>query len=182
MGRVKLATMWLGGCSGCHMSFLDLDELLIDLADQIDVVFGPLVDAKVYPEEVDICLVEGAVCNVENREWIERIRARTKVLIAFGDCAVTANVPAMRNPLPDSAQAVLARSYLENGDLNARIPAAPVLVPVLLPQVLPVHAVVPVDIHLPGCPPSAARIREVLTQLLAGQSVQLHGPEMLRFG
>ena len=32
MDRVRLATVWLGGCSGCHMSFLDLDEWLIELA------------------------------------------------------------------------------------------------------------------------------------------------------
>ena len=32
MDRLRLATVWLGGCSGCHMSFLDLDEWLIDLA------------------------------------------------------------------------------------------------------------------------------------------------------
>ena len=32
MERIKIATVWLGGCSGCHMSFLDLDEFLIDLA------------------------------------------------------------------------------------------------------------------------------------------------------
>src|SRR5215475_4231384 len=60
-GRLRLATVWLGGCSGCHMSFLDLDEDLIELAGKIDLVYSPVIDVKEYPLDVDVCLVEGAV-------------------------------------------------------------------------------------------------------------------------
>ena len=52
--KIRLATVWLGGCSGCHMSLLDLDEALIDLLACADLVYGPLVDAKEYPDDVDI--------------------------------------------------------------------------------------------------------------------------------
>ena len=97
MERIKIATVWLGGCAGCHMSFLDLDEFLVDIADKIQVVYSPIADVKEYPEGVDVCLIEGAVCNEDNLELIHKIRARTKVLVSFGDCAVTGNVPAMRN-------------------------------------------------------------------------------------
>ena len=46
MDRVKprkprLATVWLGGCSGCHMSFLDLDERLLDLAARVELCASP---------------------------------------------------------------------------------------------------------------------------------------------
>ena len=99
MGRLKFATVWLGGCSGCHMSFLDLDEWLIDLAQRIDVVYSPVADIKEYPENVDLVLVEGAVANEENLHMIQKVRARTKTLIALGDCAITGNVTALRNPL-----------------------------------------------------------------------------------
>ena len=47
--RLKLATVWLGGCSGCHMSFLDLDEFLIELVEKVDIVFTPVIDTKRYP-------------------------------------------------------------------------------------------------------------------------------------
>ena len=94
MERLKIATVWLGGCAGCHMSFLDLDEFLVDIADKIQVVYSPIADVKEYPEGVDVCLVEGAVCNEDNLELIHKIRQRTKVIVSFGDCAVTANVPA----------------------------------------------------------------------------------------
>ena len=99
MGRIRFATVWLGGCSGCHMSFLDLDEWLFELAAQADVVFSPLADVKEYPENVDLALVEGAVANEENLAMIRKVRGRTKTLVAFGDCAVTGNVTALRNPL-----------------------------------------------------------------------------------
>ena len=180
MERVRLATVWLGGCSGCHMSFLDLDEWLIELAERTDLVYSPLMDAKEYPENVDVVLVEGAVANEDNLEMIQRVRARTKVLISFGDCAVTGNVTALRNPL-GTALEVLRPVYVENGDLNARIPDDRVVVPVLLDRVTPVHSVVAVDHYLPGCPPPADRIRAVVESLLNGTAPQLT-KEQRRFG
>ena len=98
MSKLRLATVWLDGCSGCHMSFLDMDEALISLAEKVDLVYSPLVDAKVFPEDVDIALVEGAVSTEEDLHKIRVIRERTKTLVSMGDCAVTANVPSMRNP------------------------------------------------------------------------------------
>jgi NAD-reducing hydrogenase small subunit len=180
MDRVKFATVWLGGCSGCHMSFLDLDEWLMDLAAKIELVYSPIMDIKRYPDQVDVALIEGAVANDEHLELIHHVRRSTKILIGFGDCAVTGNVTAMRNGL-GSALPVLQRAYLEGADIQARIPSMPGIVPVLLDRVMPVHEVVPVDLFLPGCPPPASRIRLVLEQLLSGATVALSGND-LKFG
>jgi NAD-reducing hydrogenase small subunit len=135
---------------------------------------------KEYPENVDVVLVEGAVANDENLEMIHKVRARSKVLVSFGDCAVTGNVTALRNPLGVALE-VLRPVYAEHGDLNAKIPDEPEIVPVLLDKVTPVHAVVPVDVYLPGCPPPAERIKAVVDALLDGRSVKLP-EEMRRFG
>jgi NAD-reducing hydrogenase small subunit len=175
-----MATVWLGGCSGCHMSFLDLDEWLIDLAARVDLVYSPVADVKDYPEDVGLVLVEGAVANDENLEMIRTVRQNTRVLVSFGDCAVTGNVTALRNPL-GTALEVLRPVYAERGDLNAGIPDEPGIVPVLLDRVLPVHAVVPVDYYLPGCPPPAPRIRAVVEALLDGREPVLEGADR-RFG
>jgi NAD-reducing hydrogenase small subunit len=179
MARLKLATTWLGGCSGCHMSFLDLDEWLLDLAAQADIVYSPVVDTKVFPEGVDITLVEGAVANEEHLHMIGLIRQRTKILVSFGDCAVTGNVTAMRNSL-GAAEPVLRRAYLELADHHPGYPKEDIL-PVLCERVRPVHQVVPVDYFIPGCPPPAGRIRSVLEALLAGKTPMLEGVE-LKFG
>ena len=180
MDRVRLATVWLAGCSGCHMSFLDLDEWLIELAGRAELVYSPLADVKEYPEGVDVALVEGAVANEENLRMVRQVRARSKVLVSFGDCAVTGNVTALRNPLGVALE-VLRPVYLESGDLNARIPDEKGIVPVLLDRVQPLHAVVPVDFYLPGCPPDARRIRTVLEDVVAGKAPQLDAAQR-RFG
>jgi len=167
MSRPRIATVWLGGCSGCHMSFMDMDERLIQIASQVDVVFSPVVDRKAFPEDVDVTLVEGAVANVENLHMIQRVRKNTKLLVAFGDCAVTGNVTAIRNAL-GTALPVLDRAYCDPRDLNPGIPGDGI-VPRLLDRVLPVHQVVKVDAFLPGCPPPPDLIHTVLLDALAGK-------------
>ena len=114
--KPRVATAWLGGCSGCHMSFLDLDERLIELADKIELVYSPIADIKEFPENVDVTLVEGAVANSENEEMAHIIRKNSRIVIAFGDCATTGNVTAMRNAIP--LEEVERRSYIELADKN----------------------------------------------------------------
>ncbi len=182
MPRLRVATVWLGGCSGCHMSFLDLDEFLIDLAPKIDLVYSPVIDVKEYPENVDVCLVEGAVCNEDNLEMIRKVRSRTRVVVAFGDCAVTANVPAIRNQLGlRNGESVLQRAYVEGAQTNPGVPKEPGIVPPLLERVMPVHEAVAVEYFLPGCPPPADRIKAFLTQVLEGKEPQLEGAQ-IKFG
>ena len=177
MDRLRIATVWLGGCSGCHMSFVDLDEWLIDLAAAVEVVYSPIVDIKEYPENVDVVLVEGAIANEDHLELMRRIRKNTKVIVSFGDCAVTGNITAMRNPLGDPEN-VLDRAYRDAADVAPQIPCEPGIVPKLTPRVMPVHEFVPVELFLPGCPPPAARIKSLLEQVLAGKGVALAGQEI----
>ncbi len=175
MPKLRVATVWFSGCSGCHMSLLDLDEHLLEFAERAELVFSPVVDLKEFPEDVDVVLIEGAVGNTAHLYELLAIRKKAKVLVALGDCAVTGNVPSLRNPLP--REEVLKSVYgpedppgLEEGE-----------VPKLLSQALPLSAVVPVDYFLPGCPPSADRIWKFLRPVLLGQKPALSGPD-LKFG
>ena len=172
--KPRLATIWLAGCSGCHMSFLDLDERLIELAALADLVYSPIIDVKEFPENVDVTLVEGAVTNADNVEMLKKARVRSKMLVAFGDCAVTGNVTALRNPLGDP-KAVLERAYMDAADLHPKIPCELPMVPPLLPRATPIHQVVQVDFFLPGCPPSADLIFYAVTVLVAGRTPDLAG-------
>lgn len=170
MSKVSVATVWLDGCSGCHMSFLDMDERLIELVSSIEIVYSPIVDTKQFPERVDLTLVEGSVSSEDDLEKIKLIREHTRVLVALGDCAVTGNVPSMRNPF--GPEKVLRHVYLRHAPSE--------IVPRLLPKVLPVHQVVAVDAFLPGCPPPADVIYFALTELLAGRVPDLSSST--RFG
>jgi NAD-reducing hydrogenase small subunit len=154
--RPRLATLWLDGCSGCHMSLLDLDQRLLEVT----------ADFEVFPEAVDVTLVEGAVSTARDLDRIRTVRARTRVLVSLGDCAVTGNVPGLRN-------------LLEPGVVLSVYDDAPrEEVPELL-AVRPVHQVVPVEHALPGCPPAADAIYEILCAVREGRPPVLPG---VRFG
>jgi NAD-reducing hydrogenase small subunit len=169
MSKIKLATVWLDGCSGCHMSLLDIDEGIIQVAKKADLVYGPLVDAQDFPEGVDVTLVEGAVSSQADLKLIQAIRKRSRMIVALGDCAVTSNVPAMRNSVP--VKSLLERIYVEGAQQNPGVPSEGV--PLLLKRALPVHEVIKVDLHVPGCPPSANAISFVINELLAGRRPDL---------
>ncbi len=163
--KVRLATVWFDGCAGCHMSLVDIDEAIISVAGRVDVVYGPLVDAQEFPKAVDVTLIEGAISSQEDLEKVQEIRKRTKLIVALGDCAVTGNVPSMRNQI--QPRKLLERIYIEGAQTNKGIPTDGV--PALLRQAVPVHQVVKVDLHVPGCPPAASAIAYVLGELVEGR-------------
>jgi len=176
MGKVRLGTCWLDGCSGCHMSLLDVDEALVAVLNKADIVFGPLVDAQEWPEGVDVAVIEGAVSSQDDLKLAQQARARSKVVVALGDCAVTSNVPSMRNGIP--TRKLLERVYVEGVTERPGVPTDGV--PPLLKQAVPLHEVVKVDVHVPGCPPKANAILFALSELLEGRKPDLGSK--LRFG
>lgn len=175
--KLKFATVWLDGCSGCHMSFLDMDEKLLELNEKVEVVCSPYVDAKEFPEGVDLVLVEGAVSSEEDIEKLKKIRKRAKKIVAFGDCAVTGNVTAMRNIC--GLEEAMELAYKENANIQSESFPAPVL-PIQLEHVVPLNEVVHIDYFLPGCPPPAAAIEELLFALIEGREPNI--THLTRFG
>lgn len=168
MAKPKVASDWMAGCSGCHMSLLDMDERIVKIAELVDIRATPITDLKHADKDgVDVGILEGAVNNTANEEQARLMRSRCKILVALGDCAVFGGVPAMRNffPLEES----LRRAYVEteSTDNEGMIPSDPELcVPT---RVRALSEVVPVDIFVPGCPPDADTIFYVLSELAQGR-------------
>ena len=172
--KLKVATVSLAGCFGCHMSFLDIDERLFDLVEHIEFDRSPLTDVKEVGH-CDIGLIEGGLCNSENVQVLREFRAHCKTLVAVGACAITGGLPAQRNHL--DLGALLNDVYRSRRGMTegSRIPNDPEL-PLPLNQVHPIHEVVHVDYFLPGCPPSADAFWSFLTDLMAGRTPRLgHG-------
>jgi len=179
MKRKKIATVWLGGCSGCHMSLLDIDERILEVAKLADIVKSPVVDTKEFPE-VDVVLVEGAIASNEHLEEIQNIRKRSKILVSMGDCAVTGNVTALRNFY--TREEILRRSYVDAPSNDSGvIPNSP-MIQKLTETVRPLHEIVDVDYFVPGCPPSADTLFYVLFELLHDRVPKLVQERKLKYG
>ena len=180
MPKPKVATDWMCGCAGCHMSLLDIDERILKLLELVDLRSSPITDLK-EPDEggVDVGVLEGGINNTANESQARLMRKRCKILVSLGDCAVFGGVPAMRNFF--TIEESLRRAYIEteSTDSEGKIPSHPdIMVPTL---VRAVHEVVPVDIFVPGCPPNADIIFYVLSELAQGRKPDLTG-DMLAWG
>ncbi len=171
--KVTVASDWLAGCAGCHMSFLDIDERIVELVQKVTITATPITDLKHPSEEgVTVGILEGAVNNSTGEEVAKRMRERCNVLIALGDCAVFGGVPTMRNFA--GMDEALRRAYVESeSTVDGRVPHHEDIA--VMQECRALDQVVPVDIYLPGCPPSADAIWYVLTELLAGRKPDLKG-------
>jgi NAD-reducing hydrogenase small subunit len=174
--KITVATDWMCGCAGCHMSLLDIDERIVTLVEHATLTSTPITDLK-HPSKdgVTVGILEGGVNNSASEEVAKMFRERSKVLIALGDCAVFGGVPTMRNTC--GIQEALQRAYVETeSTVDGRIPDDEDIA--VMQEARPLDQVVPVDIYLPGCPPSADAIWFTLTELLAGRMPDLKGTNL----
>ncbi len=173
MAKPKIATTSLAGCFGCHMSLLDIDERILQLAEMVEFDKSPINDIKTLTGRCAVGLIEGGCCNEENVEVLRSFRRHCDILVSVGDCAIMGGIPAMRNMLP--LQECLEEAYLNGPTVHnpsGAIPNDPEL-PLLLDKVYPCHEVVKIDYFLPGCPPPADTLWEALVALLTDQPIQL---------
>jgi len=178
MAKPKVASDWLAGCAGCHMSLLDIDERIVGLIELVDLRATPITDFK-EPDEsgVDVGILEGGINNSTNERVAKMMRKRSKILVALGDCAVFGGVPAMRNFF--TLEETLKRAYVDtpSTDESGKIPSSPELA--TMTRVRAVHEVVPVDIFVPGCPPDADIIFHVLSELAQGRMPDLKNENLM---
>lgn len=146
--KPTLATMILGGCTGCHLALLDTHEGLLDLLATVDLVHSPLTDGDELPR-VDLLLVEGAVASEEDEHRLVRARAQARTLVAMGTCASLGGIAGLRNLSP--LKEVLETAYGEEGSPSDGVPN-------ISARIRPVSDVVEVDMTVPGCAPNSELI------------------------
>ncbi len=175
MSKPVIATASLAGCFGCHMSFLDIDERLVDLIELVEFNKSPINDTKTFTKPCDIGLIEGGCCNSENVEVLKAFRKHCRILVAVGECAIMGGLPAMRNNIPICE--CLEEAYLHSpttAEANPeRILPNDEELPMLLNRVYPCHEIVKIDYFLPGCPPRAELIWNALYALVTGTALEL---------
>jgi len=172
--KAKIGTMWLGGCSGCHLSIADLHEALLDVMELADFEFSPVLMDTKYDEipELDVVIIEGGIVNDENREFAEELREKAKFVISYGTCAVYGGIPGLRN-LWDKEE-VIEEAYINSittPNEEGVIPSEDV--PHLEGRVKPLGEVIDVDFEVPGCPPRSDVVAEVVLALLKGEEIEL---------
>ncbi|MCP4140487.1 MAG: NADP oxidoreductase [Chloroflexi bacterium] len=174
MSKKILATTSLAGCFGCHMSFLDIDERILELIELVEFNKSPIDDIKTFTKECDIGLIEGGCCNSENIEVLKEFRKHCKILVSVGECAIMGGLPALRNGI--SIKECLEEAYLNGptvGENTEKIMPNDPELPMLLDKVYPCHEIVKIDYFLPGCAPRADLIWNALVALVTGNELEL---------
>lgn len=175
MSKAVVATTSMAGCFGCHMSFLDIDERILDLIELVEFNKSPIDDIKHFTKQCDVGLLEGGCANSENVEVLKEFRKHCKILVSVGECALMGGLPAMRNGIPIKEcidEAYLKAPTTKNCNPDRILPNDDEL-PMLLDRVYPCHEIVKIDYFLPGCPPRADLIWNALYALVTGDELKL---------
>lgn len=183
MSKLKLGMYCAAGCGGCDISLLEIHEHLLDVIAVADIAFWPAAtdfkyaDIEALPDgEIDVCFINGAIRNSENAHIAKLLRAKSKVIVAYGACSSFGGVPGLANLYP--VREVIDRAFTtQSTDApDGQRPSAsathadgsPVGLPTITGVVTPLSGVVRVDFTLPGCPPSTDRVWEVIQAIASG--------------
>lgn len=184
MGKLKLALYWAAACGGCDVAVLDTHEKILEIGKLCDIVLWPIAtDFKYHHVEemadgaIDVCLFNGAVRNSENKHLAELLRRKSKVMVAFGSCAMMGGIPGLANLF--GREDILNRVYKETPSTDnpdsilpqekLAVPEGEITLPRFFKSVYSLNQVVDVDYYVPGCPPAPERIWEVIQAIVSGQ-------------
>jgi len=172
--KVKIGTMWLGGCSGCHLSIADFHESLLDVLALAEFEFSPVLMDTKYDEvpHLDVLLVEGGIRNEENRELAEMLREKAGLVIAYGTCAAYGGIPGLGNL--HTVEELTTEAYINSVSTVNEAGIIPNEdVPALESRVRPLGEAIQVDLMIPGCPPKSDVVAEAILTLLRGETIEL---------
>jgi F420-non-reducing hydrogenase small subunit len=190
MSKPKLAIYWAASCGGCDIAILDIEARILDVAAAFDLALWPVAadfkkkDVAAMPNgSIDLCLFNGGIRTSENEEMAKLLRARSKVLVAFGACATEGGIPGLANQF--SADDLFARVYRETPSTDnaagvlplahSAVPEGDLELPVFEDGLRKLDQVVEVDYYIPGCPPQPTQIWAVLETIVQGRPLPPRG-------
>jgi len=145
--KLKIGIFKFTGCAGCQMEIFRMEEEFLDLLKLFDISYWKMAKRDNNVEDLDIALVEGGISTPWEIEEIKCIRKKTKILVAFGDCAIGGCIPSIRNWIPQ----------MESEDLVYPDPST-----ICSTKILGIGEYVKLDIILKGCPPHRENIIELI--------------------
>lgn len=179
--KKKIAMYWGAGCGGCDVSLLGMHEGLLDLLDDVDIVFWPCAtdfkyeDLKNMPDKsIDVTFYNGAIRSEENEEIAKILRKKSKILVAYGSCAIEGCVIGLANL--HQWEDIVARVFLDNETTPNEKRIIPkersgeLVLPGFLPNLKTLSQIVDVDAEIPGCPPSKPVLEEALDAIFHGRT------------
>jgi F420-non-reducing hydrogenase small subunit len=172
--KAKIGTMWLGGCSGCHLSIADFHEAILDVMELADFEFSPVLMDTKYDEvpELDVLIVEGGIRNDENRELAEMLREKANFVISYGTCAVYGGIPGLGNL--STVDELTQEAYVNSpSTINPEGIIPNEEVPHLESRVRPLAEAIDIDLAVPGCPPRSDVVAQAVLGLLKGEAPEL---------
>jgi F420-non-reducing hydrogenase small subunit len=184
MAKLKLASYWAAACGGCDVAILDVHEKILDIAAAADIVFWPIAtdfkyaDVEAMPDgHIDVTLFHGAVRNSENEHLAHLLRAKSKIMVAFGSCAHIGGIPGLANLF--NRKQIFRRVYHETPSTvnpdniepqpKVQVPEGEITIPEFYDTVMCLDQVVDVDYYVPGCPPTPKQIWAVVQTIVSGQ-------------
>lgn len=182
-GRRTLAVYWAASCGGCDIALLGINEKILEVAKAFNVVFWPCAaDGKVRDVErlpdgsIDLCLFNGGIRNSEHEYMARLLRAKSKVLVAFGSCAIEGGIPGLANL--HTREEIFTTVYRETASTEnpqgimpravTQVPEGTLHLPVVYDTLKTLRQTVPVEYYIPGCPPEPERVWEVMVAAISG--------------
>lgn len=184
MGKLKFAFYWAASCGGCEIAVLDVNEKILDIVAHADIVFWPVAidvkykDVEAMPDKsIDVCFFNGAIRTEENERIAKLLRAKSKVLVAFGSCANDGCVKGLAN-LWDK-KTIFERAYFETPSTknpkgvtpqtSVKVKEGELELPEFYDTVKTLPQTVDVDYYLSGCPPPVPTIIAAVEAIIAGK-------------
>ncbi len=154
MARLKCGWFDFTSCEGCQIEMTNFGEPFLELLKFVEPVEFREAMSEKTTEQIDIAFIEGSFTREEDRARLEDIRRRSNVVVAFGACATSGGINALKNHTDDYKQVVYGKDA-DMPHLNSQLAK-------------PISAAIKVDYELRGCPINRDEFVRVVSQVVHG--------------